>query len=225
MTSCARILVSVFLFTGLCIGQSAQGADAWMRLGLIDDVLRSADVSGSLIYQGYCGRTVPEAPPVRGGQFSGPPTKLLQEMLADVPHMRVTQEPSGLVRMTATDVSTDLLDFKIHDMQFYSPSEDNSLNHGPNMGLIAIEMNPEVRAFRKAHDIGPNADAFMMPGNAGSGTLVVYGHLKDVTVSQALDYILQTFPGFWIYENCVDEEGKRSVRLSFMPRILSTRRQ
>lgn len=220
MTSCAQILVSVLLFTALCVAQSAQGAAAWMRLGLIDDVLRSAGVSGALIYQGSCGRTLPEAPPVRGGKFSGPPTKVLQEMLADVPGMRVTQEPSGLIRMTATDVPMDLLDFKIHDMQFYSPSEDNSLSHGPNMGLIAIEMNPEVRAFRKAHDIGPNGDGFVMPGNAGSGTLVVYGHLTDVTVSQALDYILQTFPGFWIYESCVDEQGRRTVRLSFEPRVV-----
>lgn len=225
MTSCARIAASIFLLTALCVGQSEPGAAAWVRLGLIDDVLRSADVSGSLIYQGYCGRTVPEAPPVRGGRYSGPATKALQEMLAGVPKMHVTQEPSGLVRMTATDVPTDLLNFKIHDMQFYSPSEDNSLNHGANMGLIAIERNPEVRAFRREHDIGPNADGFIMPGNAGLGTLVVSGHLKDVTVSQALDYILQTFHGFWIYENCVDEEDKRTVRFSFMPHIVRARRQ
>jgi hypothetical protein len=222
MTSCARIIVSVFLFTGLCIGQSPQGADAWMRLGLIDDVLRSADVSGSLIYQGSCGRTVPEAPPVRESQFLSPPTRALQEMLVDVPNMRVTQEPSGLVRMNATDVPTDLLDFKIHDMPFYSASEDTSMSRGANMAVLAIEMNPEVRAFRKAHGIHPYGDGFVGPGDASSGTLVVYGHLKDVTVSQALDYILQTFPGFWIYENCANDEGERTVRISFFKRRFVT---
>ena len=126
--------------------------------------------------------------------------------------------------MTATDVPTDLLDFMIHDMSFYSFSEDNSLHHGPNMGLMAIEMNPEVKAFRKVHGIGPNSDGFMMPGNAASGALVVYGRLTNVTVSQALDFILQTFPGFWIYENCVDDEGKRTGRLSFYQRIVWTKR-
>jgi hypothetical protein len=30
----------------------------------------------------------------------------------------------------------------------------------------------------------------------------VSGELNDVTVAQALDYIEQTFPGFWMYENC-----------------------
>jgi len=67
----------------------------------------------------------------------------------------------------------------------------------------------------KAHDIAPTEDPFIMHGDAGDGTLVLYGHLRDVTVSQALDYILQTFRGFWVYENCVDEQGKRTVRLSF----------
>lgn len=226
------MLYPYFLFTAVCLGQSAQSADGWvkkaadarLRLRQIDGLLSSAEVSGSLIYQGFCGSATPEAPPVRAAQSTGPPTKVLQEMLADIPYMRVTQEPSGLVRMTATDVPTDLLDFKIHDMQFASPSDDNSINHGPNMAWIAVEMNSEVKAFRNARGIGPYGYGFTIPGNASSGP-VVYGHLKDVTVSQALDYILQTFPGFWIYENCVDQEGERTVRVSFMPRMVRPTRQ
>jgi hypothetical protein len=43
----------------------------------------------------------------------------------------------------------------------------------------------------------------------------VHGELNDVTVSQALDYVLQTFPGYWIYENCATKERGRSVYLNF----------
>ena len=223
MTSCKQVFTFLFLSAIACFGQLEQGASAWSRLDQIDDVLRSSEVSGSLTYQGYCGRTLPEAPPVRDlhpKDYWGPPNKVLQEMLADVPNMRVSQEANGLVRMTATDVPTDLLDFKIHDLSFYSHNGNNSLSHGANMALMAILMNPEVRAFRKAHGIGPNPDMFMMPGDAASGR-VLYGHLQDVTVSQALDYILQTFPGFWIYENCVSADGERTVRLSFYKRPFS----
>jgi hypothetical protein len=226
LISFKRVFAFLFFLATTCFGQLEQGVSAWSRLDQIDDVLRSSQVSGSLIYQGYCGRTLPEAPPLRDlnpKDYSGPPSRVLQAMLADVPNMRVSQEANGLVRMTATDIPTDLLDFKIHDMPFYDASEDNSFNHGPNMGLIAIEMNPEVRAFRKAHGIGPNADSFIGPGDAASGK-VLYGHLKDVTVLQALDYILQTFPGFWIYENCMSAEGERSVRLHFYKRPFSSKR-
>jgi hypothetical protein len=220
-----RAFAALSLFATVCFGQTQQGASAWMRMEQIDNVLRVADVSGSLIYQGYCGRTVPEAPPVRFANRSGPPSEVLQEMLADTPSMRVTQEPSGLVRMVATDVPKDLLELKIHDLRFYSATEENPLSHGANMALMAIEMNPEVKAFRKKYNIEPTSDGFLMPGDAASGKPTVYGHLKDVTVSQALDYILQAFPGFWIYESCVSAEGERTVRLSFYERHFLSKQQ
>jgi hypothetical protein len=220
MAFCLRVFVSLFVLVSICFGQSERGADAWIRLGWIDNVLRSAHVSGSLIYQGNCGRTLPEAPPVRAlSHYSGSLSKTLQEMLADAPNMHVTQEPSGLIPMAATDVPTDLLDLKIHDLSFFSSTGDNSFSHGANMAIEAIEMNPEVMAFRRMHKIGPITDGFILPGNSGSDEPIVYGRLKDVTLTQALDYILQTFPGFWVYENCVNADGERTVRLSFFERI------
>jgi len=33
----------------------------------------------------------------------------------------------------------------------------------------------------------------------------ISGDLNNVTVRQALDHVLKTFPGFWVYENCTDE--------------------
>lgn len=123
----------------------------------LDDVLHSAGASGSLIYQGHCDRTLPEAPPVRvASDHFGRPTRILQEMLADIPNMRVTQEPGGVVRMEATNVPADLLEFRIHDMSFYSPSSNNSIAHGATMALMAIEVNPELIAFREENGIGPD---------------------------------------------------------------------
>jgi hypothetical protein len=60
------------------------------------------------------------------------------------------------------------------------------------MALIYILSAPEVRAFRRAKNIGPFYDAFVLPGNATS-ELPVIGELDNVTVSRALDYVLETF--------------------------------
>jgi hypothetical protein len=144
-------------------------------------------------------------------------------MFANVPHMRVTQERRGMVRMVETDVPTDILDFKVHHLSFFSSADPsgNRASHGPHMALLAILMNPEVRAFREAHNIGPDSEfssGFSMPGDAMSNKPIVYGNLDDVTVSQALDHVLQTFPGFWVYENCVNKQGERTVRFSFFER-------
>jgi hypothetical protein len=43
----------------------------------------------------------------------------------------------------------------------------------------------------------------------------VHGELNDVTVAQALDYVLQTFPGLWTYQNCHNPEGGRKISVGF----------
>jgi hypothetical protein len=117
-----------------------------------------------------------------------------------------------VIRMRETDVPTDLLNFMIHHMSFFpSDAADSDAVHGPQMAVFAILQNPEVKAFKKAHNIGPIADVFILPGNCCGGGRVIHGELDDVTVSQTLDYVLQTFPRFLVYENCVSKEGERSV--------------
>lgn len=137
-------------------------------------------------------------------------------MFADHPKMRITEEP-GIIRMAETDIPTDLLNFKIHHLSFdVLPPE---LSHGPGVALMAIQANPEVLAFRKEHNIGPIADRFTGPGDAGSPGPIVTGELNEVSVSQALDHVLKTFPGFCIYENCVNEDGQRTAYFDFLKRI------
>ena len=40
--------------------------------------------------------------------------------------------------------------------------------------------------------------------------------LNDVTVEQALNAVLQTFPGFWLYQNCHDPRGRRKISVGFV---------
>jgi len=172
-------------------------------------------------------------------------------MFVYVPHMRVTQEPGGMIRMVETDVPSDLLDVKISHLSFkpiilkparepaQTPSDAHMLPRwpgqtlgdpsfrfapwikalgGPVMALELILNTSEVSAFKRAKNIRPlSTGGWPLPGNAGSEPPLI-GELDNVSLSQALDYVLGTFPGFWVYENCVDEAENRTVRFSFFER-------
>jgi hypothetical protein len=218
MTSCRMTIASVFVLLAVCVGQAGKGDDALLELLQIGRVLRAAHVSGALAYSScsFHKRVPDDLPPMRVlAHYSGPPVEVLMKMFADDPLMLVRQEKEGIIRMMERDIPTDLLNFKIHHLSFFpSDAAQSDPVHGPQMAVLAIEDNPEVKAFRRAHDIGPFADFRMMPGNCCGGGRVMHGELNDVTVSQALDYVLQTFPGFWIYENCAGEKGERSIYIN-----------
>jgi hypothetical protein len=119
--------------------------------------------------------------------------------------------------MIETDVPSDLLDVKIHHLRF--PPE----YHGPNAAAIAILRTPEVIAFRREHNIGPESDwgpGASFPSDAfAPDKSGVRGDLDEVTVREALDYVLRTFPGFWSYENCRNPGGNRSVVIGFIENV------
>jgi hypothetical protein len=192
----------------------------------------------------------PDFPKVRIlSDYSGPPREVLQEMFADDPQMRVTQEPGGKIRMVETDVPSDLLDVKISHLSFeprilkparepaQTPSDAHMLLRwpgqtlgdpnfrgfgaptvvlgGPGMALELILNTSEVSTFKRANNIRPfSTGGWALPGNSGSEPPVI-GELDNVTLSQALDYVLETFPGFWVYENCPGENGGRTVFFNF----------
>jgi hypothetical protein len=82
--------------------------------------------------------------------------------------------------------------------------------------LGAILATPEVTAFQKDHHIDDD-DTGRLAGNILSGSRFpeVTGELNDVTLSQALDYVLKTFPGYWVYEDASCEGGSRAIRFHF----------
>jgi hypothetical protein len=221
MASYGAMLVSVLILVSSCVGQDRPVIDSRATAGMIMAILGAAHVSGSLEFWGRCGPGVwqPDVPKMRElSDYSGSPREVLQRMFADDPKMRVTQEPGGTIRMVETDVPNDLLDVKISHISFRFHAPPNEYN-GPNSALILILNTPEVKAFMKAHNIGPLGDTLPLPGNSGSGAGLgrrVYGELNNVTVAQALDYVLQIFPGIWIYQNCPGGEGGgRIARFNF----------
>jgi len=211
--------VGVLFLASSGLSQDKGGVDQTVALPEVEKILSRTQLSGSLEYWGVCDvskpRTeFPKLRPVSGHEGSA--LEALQEMFADDTKMRVTQESDRKIRMVETDVPKDLLEVKIHHLSFLSDY------HGPKMAVMAILHTPEVIDFME-HNIGRKT-AWGGWGLPGVDSIAVHkpsvpGELNDVTVAQALDYILQTFPGFWTYQNCYDQEGRRTVSVGFRENI------
>jgi hypothetical protein len=228
-TISARIcwpMAALLFLLGPCLAQERGGLDPRAARPLITEVLSKAQLSGSLEYSGVCDfhKVYPDFPQLRWptGHDSSP-LEFLQTMFDVDPYMRVTQDSDGKIRMVETDVPSDLLSVQIQHLSFYpADARQSDPVHGPGMALLAISETPEVVAFGKAHSIEglPSPDKeLIMPGDCCGGGRIVHEELDDVTVSQGLDYILLTFPGFWLYENCPGPEGVRTVYFTFYPNL------
>jgi hypothetical protein len=186
------------------------------------EALDKAKLSGSFVFPrrcdlSGCNTPAPDFPhfrvPTRAG---GSIVQVLREVLADAPAMQVTQDPDGTIRMNETGVPTDLLNVKISHILFENYGQRVYTANG---ALKVILQTPEVLAFMKAHDIrGPfdncSGHGEAVPGNAGAwppGSPHISGSLDNVTLSEALDYVLKTFPGIWIYESCPQSDKKNRV--------------
>jgi len=155
----------------------------------------------------------PVLPEVRLVEHSGSPRELLQEMFAGDPKMRVTQEAGGIVRMSEAGVATDLLDIKIHHIEFGDYGNRGRMAPGAYTALHKILLSPEVQGFKRSHNV--DVFDFQTPSAIDDFLPRAWGELDDVTVSEALDYVLRIFPGYWIYGNCTNKEGGREVFVRF----------
>jgi hypothetical protein len=187
------------------------------------EVLDRSRLSGSLEFVGRCveGYT-PDFPQFRPWEArAGTPLQSIREMLPNNETFQVTIEKGGIVRMIEPDVPTDILNVKISHITLEgSATNGKGAVYDPNDALIAILRTPEVVAFMEAHQIEWPFHGGGLPGNfIGKWTgdqPHISGSMDNVTVSEALDRILQTFPGVWVYENCPQSKSrKRDVYLGF----------
>jgi hypothetical protein len=213
-----KLAITCTIMLAACLRAQDRGSTSFGEVRMqVGDVLSRAHLSGSLEYWSACNfkMTYPDFPKLRAlPDHDGPAVELLRKMFSVDPEMRVSQDADGRIRMIETDVPSDLLDVKIHHLRF--PPE----YHGPNAAAIAILKTPEVIAFRREHNIGPEADwgpGASFPSDAfAPDKSSVRGDLHEVTVREALDYVLRTFPGFWYYENCQDRGVGRRVVMGFI---------
>lgn len=207
------VLSVVSVLVGTCAGQVRFDSSP----GLIRNVLATDHASGSIVYADTCefvGPRIPVPPHVHLPRKASPAVEMLQDMFSGDSAMVVAQDANGLIRMVEKDVPTDILGVEIHHIVFdaaHAPFP--KLFHGPNMALMTILSSPDVLSFEKEHNISP-AD-FRLEGSMGQDLPALSGELNEVTLSQALDYVLKAFPGYWVYENCTTNDGRRAVHFRF----------
>jgi hypothetical protein len=182
MSFCKLAMASLLFLVGSCLSQDKGGVDPTVAVPVVQKILSSAQLSGSLEYWGVYGVTKPRPEfsklrPVSGHEGSA--LDVLQEMFADDPKMRVTQESDGKIRMVETDVPRDFLEVKIHHLSFTSD------DHGPKMAMLAILHTPEVIDFMD-HNIGRKTawEGWGLPGDDSIAIdkPSVPGELNDITV-------------------------------------------
>jgi len=180
-------------------------------------VLQKSGISASLVFSARCeAPNPPELPPLHIVTSTDvPPLSTLREMLADDMSIRLTQDvDGGMIRMREVSVPDDILNLRIAHISFngvYSPG-----NHGvgsPNEALHIIMGSPELQTFITAHHVSLIFNDYGI-GGAGRDTPDephLSGSLDNVTVQQALDWVLKTFPGIWVYQNCPERETRKRM--------------
>lgn len=187
------------------------------------NVLSIARVSGSIQYTGKCGSNflVPDLPPNRWVQKPHPanPADTLRTMFSIDSGIVVPQESNGIVRVVETGVQTDILGVRIDHLSFDRISD-------PDEALNVVLSTPEVQSFMRAHGIGQPFDThsapfYKLPGlkhmPPSPEVRGISGELNDVTLADALDYVLKTFPGFWLYQDCETPDQQRVVYFGLFP--------
>jgi hypothetical protein len=214
------IVVSVLIMITLCLGQERAKVDPAGTAIMIGRVLTKAHASGSIVYHGQCQD--------RGGTWDLPAVgfpkhyemnsvQMLREMFEYDPKMLVSQDTTGNIRMVETDVPRDLLDLRIVQVPF---SADSGF-HDPGWAVSQIMVTPDVKNYMTVNNIGPVVPDFrQFIGPLSPNAPAIKDDLYYVTVSEALDYILKTYPGFWAYEECKTESGSRTAFLHFFPTVV-----
>jgi hypothetical protein len=170
--------------------------------------LRSANVSGSLEFSSpRCDPGIPADWPnwrmLASSKES--PLQVARETFADDPSIQVTQDPNGTIRMIQGGIPTDLLNLRISHVSFSQFSANSAARQ-------AVLRTPEVRDYMKAHNIAmPTGEGGGVTGGNGprpNDSPPIDATMENPTVSQAMDRVLKTFPGIWVYQDCLRPDGK-----------------
>jgi hypothetical protein len=117
-------------------------------------------------------------------------------------------------------VPIDLLNVRISHISFESDGQPIQwISFTPDLALEHILLAPEIVAFMKNQDMELLRFPAGVPGNLfGRWPLEsphISGSMDNVTLSEALDRALQTFPGLWAYWDCRHSNNKKRVYFRF----------
>ena len=117
------------------------------------------------------------------------------------------------IRVVQKGVPQDILSIRIKHISFNGVYSTGDFGvSSPNEALHIILDAPEVLQFLREHDIRVLfTDYGIGAAVTGQSNSHISGSINDMTLREALDYVLKTFPGIWVYENYPKTHGRNRV--------------
>jgi len=162
--------------------------------------------SGSLILRGTC-KATQQGNVVVSDTIPDPPSgNSLREVMTALsskdPTLTWVIDSTGQMRVSDKRANLDILHIRLKRVAFRDASD-------PNTAIRDILAAPEFQEYLKEHRI-QEGTVFTNVVPSGTRGIPRFSELlNDVTVEQALDRILQFFPGLWVYSECTDGSLER----------------
>jgi hypothetical protein len=126
-------------------------------------------------------------------------------------NVKVSSSPTGIVRISVGNTSTDLLNTRISLLSFNSHEQYN-----PIAAIHAIERNESFKeAARKLGLEQPAATFSYNTVYPTPSTPHLPATLRNVTLDEALDAVAHTFKALVIYGECVGQSSPRHFTIEF----------
>jgi hypothetical protein len=136
----------------------------------------------------------------------------VRQIFRDDPRVTITQDRSGVLRLTIGSVSTAILQTRIPALTL-SPDDQYS---APS-AVVAIGSTPEIVTAERSLHLG---QPFRIIDIIVSGPIEGAPHLprlmQNVTMDEALDTVVRTFKGMVLYGTCKLPDGKELFKPDYV---------
>jgi hypothetical protein len=197
-------------------GLAAYQRDEAKIVEYLRPALNASTTTVQLFYAAKCaaGTDIPPIPPIRFQKASRPNTgfSAVRMIFRGDGNVAVTEGPKGIVRISIGDVPKELLRthirvFKLQPIEQYNPS----------LVISALEDTKEMESAMVALGLSPSAvlhmQLLMLPQKGFPHFPPV---LRDVTASQVLDLLTETFRGVVTYGVCTQGPAGRPLFINFV---------
>jgi hypothetical protein len=135
----------------------------------------------------------------------------VRQIFRDDAHVTVTQDQSGMLRITIGSISTAVLQTRIQVLKL-----DSLEQYSPLAAVLAIERTQEVHAAERRLDLGTPQRMVDIIGGPVEGAPHLPKLTQNVAVDEALDSVARTFKGIVMYGICKQPDGKGLFQLGFI---------
>jgi hypothetical protein len=126
----------------------------------------------------------------------------IQQMFKGNSNISITEGPNGIIQIKDSGVSDGILKTEITALAL--PQDDR---YDPDAAIRSVLSSKEVQLAMRSLDARPVISMGGLENMPSEGAPHLESEFRAVTVDQALDKILQEFPGVVEYKECTQPTG------------------